>query len=199
MGWFDKVWDVASLGVKPALEAGLGYLTGANAAKHAQRAADVAYDRTLFMSNSAHQREVADLRAAGLNPVLSALGGGASSMVAPVANTGSSWMSDMSEGAKNRLAQNVYAKSRKEVEVLDSTIAKQAAEANLAKTASARELVQADNLAAQTDKARADAAMARANTARTCLARIIWSKRSRLVERVTVNRKKPSRVVRMRI
>lgn len=69
-------WGFAGAALGGLVDVGMG-IFNRNSAK---KAATKAYERQLYMSNTAHQREVKDLVKAGLNPVLSAGGNGAATV-----------------------------------------------------------------------------------------------------------------------
>lgn len=99
-----------SLGGASLIGAGASFLGGMqrNQAAQAQSAKQMAFQRE--MSNTAHQRQVKDLRAAGLNPILSAKYGGSSSpggaqavmqdVATPAVNTGVQALKSYAESEK---------------------------------------------------------------------------------------------------
>lgn len=130
MAWYDVFKD--NIGSALGLA---GTIFGATSQSSGQRDVnraniDLAQTQMAFqerMSNSAHQREVEDLRLAGLNPILSAKYGGASSPPGASAT--------MVNPNSNRLEGSVNAaRMISELKLTKASIAKVAAEASVAQS-----------------------------------------------------------------
>lgn len=94
-----------------------GYMT--NQANSAEASANRNWQA--MMSNTAHQREVQDLRAAGLNPILSALGNGASTPSGGMATMQNPVEGAISSAQQARQLNSQLELNQKEGEVKDAT------------------------------------------------------------------------------
>lgn len=130
MSFLSTLTDIGKIGL--ATIPGVGSYLGAREANKTNQ--EISSAQTAFqkdMSNTAHQREVADLKAAGLNPILSAGGGGASTPTGvniPVQN-------ELQSLDKVGSSVMDIIRMRKELQATDASISLQNAQKNAAEKA----------------------------------------------------------------
>lgn len=143
MDWGSVIGGIAGL-------AG-GLSNNANNARAVKEANEAQMNFQMEMANTAHQRQVKDLRAAGLNPILAAGGNGAS---APSGSANAPHLEDaLSKGVNSAMAARSL---KKELDATDSTIALNKAGEETAKTTQAAQTATAKSALATAEKTKAE-------------------------------------------
>ena len=134
MGWLTKLSHGAGTALGGLFGLGSGIATNVASARQAEKQMDFQRDQARInrafqerMSSSAHQRQIADMKKAGLNPILSATGGkGASSPPGAMGTGAMAVMKDPSSSALQAM------RVKQDIANLDSATNKNYAQEHLA-------------------------------------------------------------------